>query len=732
MIFGLLLALFAAPAQSSPVAYDVKRFGAKGDGVTLDRVSINAAVEACSKNGGGTVYVPAGTYLSGTITLRDNVTLWLDSGATLLATRDLSQYDTAVAGQVWYQALILAKDAHNVAVIGRGTIDGNKVRNPAGEERMRGPHSVLFFNTRDAAVRDVLINDAGNYSVIVRSSERLNIDGITVRGGWDGINMHDTRNATIANCRIFSGDDSLAGAYWENVTVSNCVLNSSANTIRVGGRNVLFNNLLMYGPGEFPAGTSQRHRLEAGFQILPQRAIPKGETRLVAPGPVDNMVISNVTMINVGTPIYIAFSSDASYSANSLGVGRITFNNVTVTGAGLVPVYVSAPAENPARSIVLNNVRIAYKDGVDESRAQSQGFSPFSVLQAYGIYCRNVRALELHDVRIEKHANEHRSAILADNVGVVELDRFRAERDAGGPPIVQLSGSGALIVDGKPEPAVRMQNVELHPPAGLVRTGEPFWVRATVRSDGGRGLLSVPLKVGADTIERRIWVQDGSPATVSFLNLRRPSAGPFDISVAGRSAKAVALGRESQPVASPYETFANTKAEFMRSAAGFFIRAAGDYPLQQFGDQYGSIFLPQSLPPRGTLVVKLENPDLRTNWVGRAGIIVRREMRKPDQSTGYVVLASSPAAGASLEWDSNNDGRLDEHTNFDGNTFWPLWLKLERDGTRFTGYSSNDGEHWTKVGEASVDSAAGILDAGLFAYRDSAQFDDFRIDRPRP
>ena len=123
---------------------------------------------------------------------------------------------------------------------------------------------------------------------------------MTVRGGWDGMNMHDSRDVTIANCHIYSGDDSLAGANWENVTVSNCVLNSSANTIRAGGRNVLFTNLVMYGPGEFPAGTSQRHRLEAGFQILPNRAPAPGEKRLVTPGPIDNMVLSNITMINTG------------------------------------------------------------------------------------------------------------------------------------------------------------------------------------------------------------------------------------------------------------------------------------------------------------------------------------------------------------------------------------------------------------------------------------------------
>ena len=85
-------------------------------------------------------------------------------------------------------------------MIGRGTVDGNKVRNPAGEERMRGPHSILFYNTRDAAVRDVLIKDAGNYNVIVRSSERLNIDG-TIIGGPRGLGRLGGLACAMAGCR---------------------------------------------------------------------------------------------------------------------------------------------------------------------------------------------------------------------------------------------------------------------------------------------------------------------------------------------------------------------------------------------------------------------------------------------------------------------------------------------------------------------------------------------------
>src|SRR4051794_18639134 len=103
----LLSVLAGAHAAAQPAQFNVKSFGATGDGPTLDTKAINSAVDACSAAGGGTVVLPAGTYLSGTVRLKDNVTLWLQGGATLRGTKDLSQYETALAGQVWYDALVL-------------------------------------------------------------------------------------------------------------------------------------------------------------------------------------------------------------------------------------------------------------------------------------------------------------------------------------------------------------------------------------------------------------------------------------------------------------------------------------------------------------------------------------------------------------------------------------------------------------------------------------------------
>ena len=112
------------------------------------------------------------------------------------------------------------------------------------------------------------------------------------------------------------------------------------------------------------------------------------------------MVLSGLTIVNVGTPFFVAYSADAPYSHNNLGVGSIVVNDLTVVGAGKTPFYIAAPVDNPAKHIVLNNVRMTFTGGATENDAEEQGFSPFSILQSYGVYARNVADLELHNVQV--------------------------------------------------------------------------------------------------------------------------------------------------------------------------------------------------------------------------------------------------------------------------------------------------------------------------------------------
>jgi polygalacturonase len=139
IIPGILVAIsstlaFPASAEAATGVFNVRDFGARGDGVALDSAALNKAIKTSAAAGGGTVYLPAGTYLSGTLHLKSNVTLWIDSGATILGSPNLADYASSTVPTAGVPAnregaLIEGRDLERVALVGNGRIDGNKVRN---------------------------------------------------------------------------------------------------------------------------------------------------------------------------------------------------------------------------------------------------------------------------------------------------------------------------------------------------------------------------------------------------------------------------------------------------------------------------------------------------------------------------------------------------------------------------------------------------------------------------
>src|SRR5215470_6366958 len=159
--------------------YNVRDYGAKGDGVAL-----HTAIDACNKDQGGTVLVPAGTFLTGTLELKSNVTLHLSAAAKILGAADGKQYHAAAAIPLtgeWTMgdgnvALIFAANAENIAIEGQGTIDGQGAQfrpstrgaqPPAGLTGNRRPHHLLFYQVRNLTVRDIFLTNSAYHSVRV-------------------------------------------------------------------------------------------------------------------------------------------------------------------------------------------------------------------------------------------------------------------------------------------------------------------------------------------------------------------------------------------------------------------------------------------------------------------------------------------------------------------------------------------------------------------------------------
>jgi hypothetical protein len=276
----------------------LQAYGAIGDGKTVNSSAIKAAIADCHSQGGGTVVVDPGIYRTGTIELLDNTTLMLSPGATLLGSDNLADYPRmAKPSEERDTALIVAEHAHNVSIVGEGTIDGNgrafidqrehlwvpffdtvQTRQGAAlEERMRqareGPVKmkprpgilILFLDSDGVTLRDFHVVDSPNWSVHVACSDHISVHGLDVRNSMlvpnsDGIDISASSNATVSDSLVEAGDDALVfggptADGWcqrqaENMAASDVILHSHSSAIRIGPaakdvRNFTFQNVVI-------------------------------------------------------------------------------------------------------------------------------------------------------------------------------------------------------------------------------------------------------------------------------------------------------------------------------------------------------------------------------------------------------------------------------------------------------------------------------------------------------
>ncbi len=226
----LLIAALALFAAHTSVAkeYNIRDHGATGDGATLDSPAIQRAIDACTADGGGTVVVPEGTYLSGTILLKDNVTLHLDRGATLLGAVELDRYEwidefTEGLGIRVGRTFVGAVDAENVAIEGLGTIDGRGAAvkelhistdlRPEGERWGERPFLLRVIRCDGVRVEGVTLRYSASWTSHYQQSSNIGIRNVKIESHGvahnDGIGIDGCSRVRISNCDIHSGDDAL-------------------------------------------------------------------------------------------------------------------------------------------------------------------------------------------------------------------------------------------------------------------------------------------------------------------------------------------------------------------------------------------------------------------------------------------------------------------------------------------------------------------------------------------
>jgi hypothetical protein len=246
---ALPLALPGSPASAgdSRRVFDVREFGARGDGVTVDSPAINRAVAAAARSG-GTVHFPPGTYAAYSIRLRSHVALYLDQNATILAAKpaDGRGYDPAEPGagnpyqdfghSHWHNSLIWGEGLDDVTIHGPGRIDGAGLVSGGSQESapLQGNKAIALKLCRNVAIRDITIVNGGHFGILPTGVDNFRIDGLVIDTNRDGINIDCCRNVRIANTTVNSPNDDaivLKSSYalnearaTENVTIDNCMV----------------------------------------------------------------------------------------------------------------------------------------------------------------------------------------------------------------------------------------------------------------------------------------------------------------------------------------------------------------------------------------------------------------------------------------------------------------------------------------------------------------------------
>ena len=497
MCWALAIAAVVSPNAS---VFDITAFGARGDGRTANREAINRAIDAAAAAGGGTVDVPPGIWVSGSIRLRSHVTLHLERGAIIEASADPGAYDPPEPN-AWdafqdfghshfHNSLIWGEGLDDIAITGGGRISGAALAR--GERGGGGDKAIALKLCRNVTLRDVSIANGGHFGILAAGVDNLTIDNVQIDTNRDGIDLDSCRNVRISNSSINAPNDdaiTLKGSHAlgvarpsENIAMTNCLVSgfevgslldgSSKRTVKAAPDRD--------GPtGRIKIGTES----EGDFRNITISNVAFDTARGLALESVDgahieDVSVSNITMRDVSSsPIFIRLGSRLrAPEGTAVGsIKRINISNVVADNAA--PRYASIISGIPGHDVedvTLSNIRILSRGGLTLDHVARQpsdlvnafffrgpgGVPPrepydtperekeypepsmFGLLPAYGFFIRHAKGVVLNGVDVSVAADDRRPAFVLDSVEHVAFNGCHTTKASGVPTFVMMKAKG--------------------------------------------------------------------------------------------------------------------------------------------------------------------------------------------------------------------------------------------------------------------------------------------------
>ena len=424
---------------NNSIVFNIKSYGARGDGKTVNTQAINRAIDACASTGGGTVVIPAGTYMTGTIHLKSHITLLLEKGAIIKGVSDLNAY-VSYTNRNSGRALILGVGVTNVTITGSGTIDGDHVFDAQGEQQIRGPHTILFSDSRNLLFSGFTVVNAANYAFLAYDIENAVYSNLTVSQGWDGIHIRRGKNITIRNSSLLTGDDAIAGGYWENMVITECKISAACNGIRMimPAEGLTISHCTIAGPG-----ATHRSSKEGRNNMLTAILLQPGHW-VTAPGVMDKVHIHDVIINNVNTPIMMVLNEGND-------AGKILVERLTALQVNAYSASVESWKGGIYDELIFRDVSFEYTGHPDASLSDASLRHPpvdSRNLPCWAWFVRNVKNFTLENVDLRLTGSDPRPAMIFDNVATT---KFTGVNYAGkeNPETVVFKNCGSWIVDNE-------------------------------------------------------------------------------------------------------------------------------------------------------------------------------------------------------------------------------------------------------------------------------------------
>lgn len=485
----LLFIGWQMPVHAAPTTFfNIKDFGAKGDSAFINTTAINNAIAAAANGSGGTVYFPAGIYLSYSIHLQSHVSLLLEQGAILMAAAPAGNagYDAPEPAandtfqdfghSHWHNSLIWGEGLEDISIFGPGVIYGKGLSRSGPFRAPVGNKTIALKLCKNVILKDFTILYGGHFGLLATGVDNLTIDNLKMDTNRDGMDIDCCKNVRISNCSINSPWDdaiclksSFALGYarpTENVTITNCgVSGFDRGTFYNGtyGRKEAALVPDKEGPtGRIKFGTESN----GGFKNITISNCVFEYCRGLALETVDGALLEDVTISNitmrdiVNAPLFLRLGGRMRGPAGT-PVGqlrRINISNVVVYNADShFSTLISGLPGHDIEDIRLSNISIWYRP-LDSPATRIQPVVPehekdypepqkFGVIPAYGFFIRHVKNIALNNIDIHLLGSETRPAILLTDIKGIKMRNITAEKGSNPSVVVLQEVSNLSIQD---------------------------------------------------------------------------------------------------------------------------------------------------------------------------------------------------------------------------------------------------------------------------------------------